>query len=173
MSPPLSWMIRQLVESTMVALTWPCSSAAARTSDPDSRDVSQTDFAGVPFDGMDQQNTQHWRYGWAAGARLIIDGLNGQLDAVARVRLLFVRKTFRRNITKWTGFKKVIPILAVSGGIGQDDDPIVATDDFGVYADRIAHTNVIPLDTTAIIGNPDPDAHYPTSLGQEPCIVIP
>jgi len=170
--PGVSIGLEGALELLGVAVPLDARLAAARVSEPDTRDLNASAFAGEPFDGMDPTTTQHWKYGWAAGSRLVIEGLNGQLDGVVRVRLLFVSKTFRRNITKWKGFKAVIPLLAASGGIGEGDDPIVATDDFGVYADRIAHTNVVPLGTDALIGNPDPNAHYPNVLGQEPCIVI-
>jgi hypothetical protein len=110
----------------------------------------------------------HWFYGGAYGARLVLQALHGELDGVVRVRVFFVRKTFRKRLARLQGFTTTL--VAVGDEFGE---PLTEREDFGPFADEIAFTGVTPLTGGEIIANPDPSAFYPSTLDRNaPCRLI-
>jgi len=89
---------------------------ASRVGTPDPRDRANSDWNGAIIEGMPTNKVWEWKWGWAYGAHLDIEAMNGQIDAALRVRFLFVKKTFRKRITKWTGYSKSFAIIGHEGG---------------------------------------------------------
>ncbi len=140
---------------------------ASRVGEPDPRDLASSDWAGAPIEGMPTNKVWKWKYGWAYGAHLDITAMQGEIDAALRVRFLFVKKTFRKRITKWNGYSKTFTIAGAEGG-----EPLTGASDMGAFVDKVAYTHVDPLDGSDVIERPDPDAFYPDVLGREECGII-
>jgi len=134
--------------------------AAVRRLETDTRDLAGTDYAGPLIEGLEPQ-LYHWFYGGAYGGRINLQALNGDIDAVARVRVFFVRKTFRKRLARLKGFTKTL--VAVGDEFGE---PLREREDFGPFADEIAFTGVTPLTAGEISANPNPSAIYPGTLAR-------
>lgn len=140
---------------------------ASRIGEADPRDVANSDWAGSPIDQPSLNKAWKWKYGWAFGAHLDIEAMKGQIDAALRVRFLFVKKTFRKRITKWSGYTKRFSIVGKEYG-----DPLTGVNDLGAFVDKVAYTHGTPLNGQEVIRQPDPDAYYPDVLGREECGIV-
>lgn len=140
---------------------------ASRIGEPDPRDLASSDWAGEPIAGIPTNKVWKWKYGWAYGAHLSLEAMKGQIDAAVRVRFLFVKKTFRKRITKWKGYSKTFRIIGKEGG-----DPLTGADDLGNFVDKVAYTRGEPLTGAEVIARPNPDAFYPDVLGREECGIV-
>ncbi len=54
---------------------------------------------------------RQWTVNWTHGASVNLETLSGKLDLAARVRLLFFKKTFRKKLADWTGYKKTFDFI--------------------------------------------------------------
>jgi hypothetical protein len=137
--------------------------SVVRKRDPDTRPTSSSVFAGESLDGFGlfSENT---KLGFGFGSRLQLSALDGRVDLAARVRLLFVRKTFRKTIANWRGFQKVFNVMSTQQG-----EAISGVEDFGKFAPRVAVTGIENLTTDEPVASPNPDAIYTGILGSETC----
>jgi hypothetical protein len=136
--------------------------AAVRRLETDTRDLAGTDYAGPLIKGLEPQ-VYHWFYGGAYGGKLVLKPvLQGDLDAVARVRVFFVRKTFRKRLARLKGFTKTL--VAVGDEFGE---PLREREDFGPFADEFAFSGVTPLAVGEIPANSNSSAIYPGTLERD------
>jgi hypothetical protein len=139
-----------------------------RTSLDDPRNLEESYFNGPPVQNMPTDKVYHWDTGYKWGARLNLNELSGKIDLVARIRLLFFKKTYAYRLTEWEGFTQELFLLV--GGSGA---PLNENADYGTHADRIAHTGVSAISDGARPTTPNPLLPFPGKVGNEPCIPIP
>jgi hypothetical protein len=150
---------------TLLSATLPAEVRANlnRVALPDPRNLAGSYFAGDPIPGIPSDKIYNWELGYAWGAKLKLTELSGHLDAVARIRILFFKKTFRHQFAKWDGFgPQEFVLIGGSGGA-----PLNASSDYGKFAERIAHTGIPLLTPADVPAAPDPSLVYPDKLGEE------
>jgi hypothetical protein len=151
-----------------VGLTLDARVGAMRRSDDDTRDRTGTDFAGAIISGFEPK-TYSWKYAFVYGGQLTLSTLKGNLDAVARIKIAFFSRTFRKNLKHGNGFSKSFNL--VSGVAG---DPLTGIEAYGSLANSFAFSDLARLSGTELIANPDVSALYPKTLDRSaPCVIIP
>jgi hypothetical protein len=144
---------------------------AARRSNVDAREAIRagSEYAGPLFPNLDLPKSVNWRYGYTFGGALEATLMKGKLDAVARLRILWARKTFKKHIVSWKGITNK---FAIAGGASYE--PLVGVEDIGEAVDPIPHVPVQPLDERDWAPTSPPDFFpyelpYPQYEGREPC----
>jgi Ca2+-binding RTX toxin-like protein len=134
------------------------------TADP--RSLDGTAWAGPALLGFPQQAVK-WQVPWHYGAYLDLQSLDGTFDAVARINLFFFKKTFRKNIFRWSGlhFRKEL----TSGG---SDSPMARSAEdssFGQFGDLVGFTGVAPVSLADAPSNGDVNAIYFGTMPGDVC----
>jgi hypothetical protein len=142
-----------------------------RQSMADPRDVEASHWAGEPFDDGPARQVFDWKWGINYGSRVDVEALSGVVNLAARVRVLFVKKTFRKRLFDWTGYQHSF-FLAGGDLAGEPGNPLRGDTEFGTYGDPIALSKLPRLTGNEEIVNPDATAVYNGLLGNEPCVVI-
>lgn len=137
----------------------------------DPRNVEASAWAGEPFEDGPPQKVYDWKWGINYGSRIDLEALSGTVNLAARVKLLFVKKTFRKKLFDWEGYKH--SFFLVGGDLaGEPGNPLRGDTLFGTYGDPVALSTLPRLTGDEEILNPDATAVYPGLLGNEPCVVI-
>jgi hypothetical protein len=144
---------------------------AARRSNQDVREAIRagSEYAGPPFQGVPLPVNLNWRYAYTFGGALEATLMKGSLDAVARLRILWYRKTFKKHIVSWKGITEK---FAIAGGASYE--PLVGVEDIGDAADPIPHVPVQPIAPADWVPTQTSDIFpfelpYPASEGYDPC----
>jgi hypothetical protein len=78
--------------------------------------VARTTQALPPTPRMlTEQSRSEWSFNWEFGAGAELEFLSGSVDLFLRARLLFLSKTWKKNIANWEGIKRFFPLFSVEG----------------------------------------------------------
>jgi hypothetical protein len=58
-----------------------------------------------------------WNYKWGLGATAVIKALDGAVDLFVRARLLFLTKSWSKNLATWNGIKRKFTLLALEKSV--------------------------------------------------------
>jgi hypothetical protein len=141
-----------------VALPVDARVAAAQMYEADTRVRTGTDYDGEYVPGLEGQNYK-WFAGASWGSSAQLTTLSGHIDLVARIKIWFVRKTFRKQLAKLKGFTKSFVFFGGSAG-----EPLTAQTAYGTMASPFAFTKQEYITGTDIVTNPDAAAKFPLVL---------
>jgi hypothetical protein len=132
-------------------------------AEPDTRDIQQSAFAGAEDPDFPHDKVYRWKAGLSYSVDARLAALKGQLNAAARVKVLFYRKTFKTQIAQFAGFQEA---FRLAGG------PILGELDLGNESEAVGNTKLEPFTTADLPANPNPNAHLFTPIGSERCGII-
>jgi hypothetical protein len=133
----------------------------------DSRVRTGTDYDGEYVPGLEGQNYK-WFAGASWGSSAQLTTFSGHIDLVARIKIWFVRKTFRKQLAKLTGFTKSFVFFGGSAG-----EPLTAQTAYGTMAPPFAFTQQASLTAADTVTDPDAAAKFPLVLDpNESCQIV-
>lgn len=133
----------------------------------DTRDIGE--WTGALLPGFPRQ-IANWQAPWSFGASLTLSTLDGHFDAVARLKLFFFTKTFRKQIFAWKGPSFTQELTA--GGSLSPMARNATESDFGGHGDAVAYTGVANVAASEIPAGADFNAPFGSRIPGEPCVVV-
>jgi hypothetical protein len=133
----------------------------------DIRDVGA--WTGDALPGFPRK-VPEWQAPWRFGAHLSLSTLSGHFDAVARLRLFFVKKTWRKQIFAWKGFG-----LEKDLTLGGADSPLTKTgpeSNFGKFGDAVTYSAVKNVTLADAPTNANPDVPFKGRVPGSPCTPV-
>lgn len=102
--------------------------------------LSASPYAGEFLDSVDPKfaplsgKNFAWDAAWSLKGDALFDLLSGRMNAAARIRLLFVKKTFRKEVVSWKGINLSVPLVGVEGSVPGVTDALEGLSDIGELA---------------------------------------